>query len=441
MDGGPWRIGVGLGRVIDISQWFQNNKKFSQLFPHHAKNLNMPAVKPEILIWARETAGLSLEDAARRLGIHEARGISGEDRLAAVERGETPISRPTLLKMSKQYRRPLLTFYLDAPPKRGDRGEDFRTLPEKDVTSEGLVDAMVRDIRARQSMVRAILEDDEEAMPLPFIGSVSMDAGVPAVVQSIRQAIGLDLADFRFQATPDSAFSLLRQHVEEIGVFVLLAGNLGSHHTDLDVEVFRGFALADNVAPFIVINDKDARPAWSFTLLHELAHLWLGATGVSGSYGETRVERFCNEVASAYLLPDFELAQIGIDKDTDDATLLRIIDEFAVARHLSRSMVAYRLRNANVISDEKWRGFRVLFRNRWREGVAAQREKARLREGGPNYYIVRRHKLGAALLKLVARHLSGGSLSPTKAGKVLGVKPRSVDALLSGGALSSRQAA
>jgi len=33
--------------------------------------------------------------------------------------------------------------------------------------------------------------------------------------------------------------------------------------------------------PFIVINDQDARAAWSFTALHEVAHLGLGTTGVS----------------------------------------------------------------------------------------------------------------------------------------------------------------
>lgn len=399
----------------------------------------MPAVKPEILVWARETAGLSLEEAARRLGIKDAHGLAAEDRLAALERGESTASRSTLLKMSKQYRRPLLTFYLSAPPVRGDRGEDFRTLPQRHTSEESLVDALVRDIRARQSMVRAILQDDEDAQPLPFIGSMKMDDGVSAVVQSIKKVIGVELADFRAQASPESAFALLRLHVEQTGIFVLLAGNLGSHHTALDVEAFRGFALADPIAPFIVINDQDARPAWSFTLLHELAHLWLGATGVSGSYADTRIERFCNEVAATFLLPSTELALVGVDRQTDEATAVRLIDGFATERHLSRSMVAYRLRNAGQISDERWRSLRAMFRARWQEGRQAQRERARERDGGPNYYVVRRHKLGAALLKFVARHVSGGTLSPTKASRVLGVKPRSVEPLLAGGALSGGQ--
>lgn len=90
----------------------------------------MPVVKSSILKWARESAGLSLEEAAAKVGIRDARGVSGEDRLPALETEEGEVSRPVLLKIAKVYRRPLVSFYLDEPPERGDRGEDFRTLPD-----------------------------------------------------------------------------------------------------------------------------------------------------------------------------------------------------------------------------------------------------------------------------------------------------------------------
>ncbi len=401
----------------------------------------MPSIKPEILAWARETAGLSVEAAAERLSIKEARGVAGTDRLRALEAGETKISRPTLLKMSKLYRRPLLTFYLSAPPRRGDRGEDFRNLPDQHSDAEALVDALVRDIRARQSMVRAIVEDDEDAEPLPFIGSANMADGIAPVLQKLRRTLDLDLAEFRAQASPEGGFALLRDKVETAGIYVLLAGNLGSYHTALDVDVFRGFALADDLAPFIVINDQDARSAWSFTLLHELVHLWLGATGVSGSYAEAQIEKFCNDVASAFLLPASELPLVGVNRQTDLATATRLIDAFATSRLLSRSMIAYRLLGANMITNETWRQLRSAFRRLWQESRAAQRQLARDREGGPNYYVIRRHRLGAALLKFVARSISGGAMTPTKAGKVLGVKPRSVEPLLAGAALAAGQVA
>ena len=67
-------------------------------------------------------------------------------------------------------------------------------------------------------------------------------------------------------------------------MFVLLKGDLGNYRTAIDVEVFRGFAIADDIAPFVVINDNDSKAAWSFTLLHELTHLLLGQTGISGGH-------------------------------------------------------------------------------------------------------------------------------------------------------------
>ncbi|MGA9213833.1 MAG: XRE family transcriptional regulator, partial [Methylocella sp.] len=314
----------------------------------------MPKVNHEILSWARETAGLSPSEAVHKLGIGDARGVPAVNRLAAIEAGEVEPSRPLLLKMAQHYRRPLVIFYMSARPRKGDRGEDFRNIPNRHTDAEALVDALVRDIRARQSMVRDVLVDEEEAKPLPFIGSMNMGDGVGAVLASIREIIRIDVFEFRTQASPESAFALLRSRVEGAGIFVLLMGNLGSHHTAIDVEAFRGFALADDVAPFIVLNDQDARSAWSFTLIHELAHLWLGTTGVSGVFADAQIEKFCNDVAGSFLLPANELAIVGVDVNTDIETAVRRIGEFADERHLSRSMVAYSLSRAGSLTDNTW---------------------------------------------------------------------------------------
>jgi Zn-dependent peptidase ImmA (M78 family) len=332
--------------------------------------------------------------------------------------------------MAKLYHRPLLTFYMSAPPLRGDRGEDFRTLPDRATTSEPLIDALVRDIRSRQSTVRAILEDEDELSPLGFVGSMSMDDGVGPVLSSIRNTLDLDVTTFRAQGSPEAAFALLRAKVEATGIFVLLIGSLGSHHTAIDSSSFRGFALADPIAPFIVVNDQDAKPAWAFTLLHEVAHVFLGATGVSGSNAGGRLEQFCNDVASAFLLPNEELELVGVGADTDHQNAARLIEAFARERLVSRSLVAYRLFRAGSLSQPAWRSLTEAFKNEWRLSHAARRARDRGKEGGPNYYVVRRHRLGSALLHFVARNMSDGSLTPTRAGKVLGVKPRSVAPLL-----------
>ena len=390
----------------------------------------MPTVNPKILTWARETAGFSLEEAAKAIGLSDAHGQSGAERLAVLEYGDVKPSRSLLLKMAQKYRRSLLVFYLKSPPQKGDRGQDFRTLPgDRLISEDASLDALIRDLKTRQSLVKGLLED-EETEPLAFIGSMSMKNGVRSLSQSIQTQTGFHLEAFRSQNTVDDAFVYLRRCVENSGIFVLLIGDLGSHHSSISTEIFRGFAIADPIAPFVIVNDQDARSAWSFTVLHEVAHLWLGATGVSGGNAEKEIERFCNDAASEILLPQQELTQIHAVSSLPSSEVAERISVFAAERKLSRSMVLYKMFRSGYMHETMWRELEGRFAHEWREYVNRKKEKQENLDGGANYYIVRRHRLGHMLLNLVNRSIREGLLSHTKAGKVLGVKPRNVEPLL-----------
>jgi Zn-dependent peptidase ImmA (M78 family) len=389
----------------------------------------MSAIQPKILTWARETAGLSLDDAARALDLSDARGRTGGQRLEAMELGEDEPTRPVLLKMAKTYHRPLLVFYLAEPPKTGDRGQDFRTLPGHEKFNPEL-DALLRDIKARQGLIRSMLEDDK-AEPLEFVNSATIELPAPKLAVRMAERLNFSLARYRATKTPDEAFTYLRETIEASGLYVLLLGNLGSHHTNIPVEVFRGFALADNIAPLIVINDQDAKMAWSFTALHELAHLWLGQTGISGTEGENKIERYCNDVAGEFLLPTSEIRQLAPVLKLSVATVAEQIGPFAQAHRVSRKMVAYKLYRAGMIGKTTWAALDQRFQDEYLQFKQREAEKNKKAEGGPNYYIVRRHRVGHALLGLVRRSLDEGTITYTKASRVLGVKPRSVEPLLS----------
>ena len=413
----------------------------------------MPAVNPENLVWARETAGLTLEDAVYRVGIKPARGVTAVDRLAALERGENRPTRPVLLRMAQHYRRPLLAFYLSAPPPRADRGVDFRTFSgPRSRETDALIDALVRNVRSRQQMVRAALEEEDEAEPVSFVGVLTSPAGAttateppdavfaqqpPAARQLQRQAarhlsqvLGSDLNAARYHGQPTAAdaFALLRSRAEDAGVFVLLRGDLGSRRTALSVDVFRGFAIADDIAPFVVINHNDSTPAWSFTLLHELVHLLLGQTGISGAQPGGGVEEFCNHVAAEWMLPARTLDEIEIG-GVREVTEQRI-SEFARQRNLSHTMVAYRLLRAGRLDRPAFDRLRSTFGKHWQRQRDRSRAKARESEGGPDYYVVRRHRVGQALLRFAGRMVDSGALSTTKAARILGVRPAQVGRML-----------
>ena len=176
-------------------------------------------------------------------------------------------------------------------------------------------------------------------------------------------------------------FTLLRAAAERAGVYVLLLGDVGSHHSDIGEDVFRGFALADDLAPFVVINDNDAGTARSFTLVHELVHIWLGASGISGPLRGVPinvVERFCNDAASEFLLPssaigDYSRLLHAPLKDVTDA-----VRNLAMVWRISEPAVAYRFAKEEWISEPIASSLFAIYLERWRR--EKQRELVRRRE-------------------------------------------------------------
>ncbi|WP_299813050.1 XRE family transcriptional regulator [uncultured Jannaschia sp.] len=391
-------------------------------------------VKPAILVWTRETAGLSVEDAASKIGLTTSAKSSAAEKLEAMERGEKQPTRGQLNSMAKVYRRPLLTFYLQEPPRVGPYGTDFRQTPEKrGAKANGLLNALLRDVRARQETVRDILEEEDDYRQLAFVGSVRIEQGVANAVHAISTTLGFDPTAIR-TGNADALFKRLRAAAEEAGVFVLVLGDLGNHHSTVDASVFRGFAIADDVAPFVVINAKDAKPARSFTLIHELAHVFLGQTGVSGTVttGDptthtARIERFCNDVAGELLLPGDGFRAMSADFSADDASAAQIAIEAIAARwSVSEPMVAYRLHRIGRVTSDVYDELRAIYHVRWQTKVAKDNEGER----EINQHVVKQSYLGNALLGLVHRYVRDHTLSHTKAAALLGSRPASVEPLL-----------
>jgi Zn-dependent peptidase ImmA (M78 family)/transcriptional regulator with XRE-family HTH domain len=384
-------------------------------------------LNPAILTWARETAGLDLGAAARKISLNAARGVSGADRLAALEAGDGSPSPAVLRKMAQQYHRPLLTFYMAEPPIAAELGQDFRTLPDQGDPSNVLLATLLRDVKARQALVREALEDDDDAEAVTLVGAEWQTKDPTTLSAALVKAISFDRVVFRSRRTVDEAFGYLRGLIEAKGVFVLLAGDCGNHMTAIDVNAFRGFAIADAMAPFIVVNDQDAKSAWSFTLLHELAHILIGQGGVSGGPPKGAVERLCNDTAATTLIADAEIDDLPL---TGAGADVRQIAALAERAKVSRTMIAYQLFRAERIGPDDWVVYRDQFRSEWTANKDRQKESNRGSDGGPSWYVVRRHRLGAALLAVARQGMADGSLTPTRAARMLGVKPMNVYPLL-----------
>lgn len=381
-------------------------------------------VNPEILRWARETAGLTVEEACKKLNIKDTEKASATQILLSYENGKKEPSRSMLEKMEKQYHRPMIVFFMNYVPRPANRGEDFRTLSESYSSKDAaLVDALVRDITVKQKIIKASLEDeDEEVKALHYVHSIKQAVDVEGTAAYIRNEFNIDLQRFYRKVNPESAFAYLREKAEDKRVFVLLLSNLGSYHSQIDLAGFRGFSIADEIAPFIVINEQDAKGALSFTLIHELTHICLGQTGISNNNSTNEIEGFCDAVASECLLPVTEMAELTNLYLDHFEEWQEAIDQFVKHHNVSHSMVVFRLHELGKIDQRLFESLLDFYKERWFEWKNANREKMKQQEGGPTYYVTQRYKMGKNLLNTVNRLITAGTLSTSKARIVLGMK-------------------
>jgi hypothetical protein len=120
------------------------------------------------------------------------------------------------------------------------------------------------------------------------------------------------------------------------------------------------------------------------------------------------------------------LAEIVLPLDEDVGAVAAPIVAFARARNLSRTLVAYRLLRAGRLTSDRWTALSTHFRQQWLEHRERERLASKESEGGPTYYVVKRHRLGPALVETVSYLLRSGGVSVVKAAKILGVKPNNV---------------
>lgn len=145
------------------------------------------------------------------------------------------------------------------------------------------------------------------ASPLPFVGKFDTNELTPVqLAGEIKATLGLSSGAMRAVKSVDALYTMLVDRAEAAGVLVFKNGVVGNNtRRTLAVSQFRGFAIVDKHAPAVFVNGADAKAAWAFTLLHELAHLWLGESGVSdaapGPYDP--VEILCNAAAAEVLIP------------------------------------------------------------------------------------------------------------------------------------------
>lgn len=272
--------------------------------------MNRVAVEPALLYWARQRAGRSVADLQKRF-----------PKLDAWERGAVQPTLKQLEAFAQATHTPVGYLFLPEPPAEQLPVSDFRTMGGADVNrpSLGLLDTLYL-CQQRQEWYREEARIAGEA-PLDVIGSLDTSVDVASAGARLRAAFGFAVEQRQQAPTWTEALRQFIEQAEALGVLVMVSGVVGNNtHRSLDPEEFRGFALSDPWAPLVFINGADTKAAQMFTLAHELAHLWLGQSGVSNVQVSTTpdhaIERWCNQVAAELLVPS-DLLRAEFDIGTD----------------------------------------------------------------------------------------------------------------------------
>lgn len=364
-------------------------------------------VNPETLRWARERAGAPLDALVRRF-----------PKYREWESGDVQPTWTQLRAFAKAVHTGVAYFFgPEPPPDDPEPIPDFRTVGGRALARPSL--DLLHTIYAcqrRQDWYReyALAEGEER---VAFVGSAGISNPVESVAAQMRRTLKFELADREAASTWTEALRMFVNAADAAGVLVMVSSIVGNNtRRRLDTEEFRGFAMADDYAPLVFVNGADAKAAQMFTLAHELAHIWLGETGLSdarpsGPSGRD-VERWCNSVAAEFLVP---LDAVRGEKRRG-AELAAMAQRLASRFKVSKLVILRRMRDAGHLTESQ-------FENAYREELQSVHEN--LPPSGGNFYPTLRTRIGRRFAyAIVARTLEGRN-SFTETFHLLGIRKSS----------------
>ncbi len=250
------------------------------------------------------------------------------------------------------------------------------------------------------------------ADPVPFVGMSRNESSSEVVAEAMREAFSLLPGWAATQPDWTSALRHLRIRADAAGVLTVFNGIVGNNTSrKLDRGEFQGFALVDIYAPLVFVNAADFRTAQMFTLAHELAHLFVGAPGLSGLGDQDQprhgTERLCNAVAAEFLVPATEM----IDHWRPGAEVDRALDSAARRFKVSALVAARRAVQLQLIRPDQFRRF-------YERHTGAQQPSS---EGG-NFWNNQNTRIGNRFGSAVCRAVVAGRLTYREAYALTGLR-------------------
>lgn len=395
------------------------------LFPWGLFVVSKALIKAELLRWARSRAKVTIDDAAKAAGVET----------HAVEAWEAGTDAPTvgqLRSLATKYHFPLAVFYLPEPPADFAPLRDFRRLP--DATDRSLSAGLAFQIRNAYERRELALElhGDLREKIRPFRLRANLGDAPEAIGEMVRNFLAVTDEAQQRAARLNRSFDFWRRKLEENDVLVFV---VSGPHNSVELNEMRGFAIAKDEMPVIVVNGKDySQGGKCYTLMHELAHILLGESAITnGELGATaeehRIERFCDAVAAASLMPRslmFSFPKVkpaGERKWSDD-------DLRMMARSIGVSREAFLLRLVTLrrATWDFYNARRARFKEEYEETVA-QRALAEKKAVPIKRSILLMSWNGRSYTRLVLRSYYDQRITLNDVSSYLGAKLKHIPAL------------
>lgn len=333
-------------------------------------------VKPEMLIWGRQYAYLSITDAAQRIGV-------SIEKLREWESGTSSPTVNQLHKIARVYKQLFAVFYLQTPPKPASLPlKDFRRLPSTGISSISyeLASEIRTAINRREIAVRMAEEMEEELSEFPLLASQKEKPS--EIANKVRLILFSDLLKLPSFTNKHRAFHFFRERLERLGILVFQTRSIS-------VGEMRGFSIYEPVFPIIVVNRKDSPAGRVFSLFHELTHLMLRMAGlceidpdITLPPEEQEIEVFCNKVAAEILMPTgifVESLQRKMEVLGEPSFTDRVISSLSNEFGVSREAVVRKLLTLDMITKE----FYQLKRSQYLQEIVDISDKKTKQESRP----------------------------------------------------------
>lgn len=366
-------------------------------------------INPENISWARRRAQLDISVLAKKLKVPE-------DKLLAWEAGEKKVTFKQAQKIADKLLIPFGYLFLQRLHKKELPIPDLRTLDNRSINEPSAeLLKIIQIVQEQQDWYKNYLITQGVEENTQF-KKFSTDAGVNEIVKDMQDALCITVNQRK--GSWEDFFRLLVKKIESIGVMVVRQGNLGHHSKSLSVDEFRGFAIFDSIAPVIFINQADFPKARLFTLIHELAHIWIGKSGVSDIPVQTdeKTEVLCNAVAAEFLVPSSEFIKLWREYDNWEDNLMALQSYF----HVSDWVLVRRALTLGLIANSEYGRYVAKLKKDYLN-------RAR-KDGGPSYYATKKSQLSECFSQAIVSEALSGRILLRDAGHILGMKPNNITA-------------